>query len=70
VSLSRANWTSYSFKERILILEKSHQEKVAALSGRQFGAIGTALVIWIVPALALLALGIAIGWVRRGFQNG
>lgn len=55
-------------KEDILALEKSHQEKVAALPGRQLSAIGTALVIWIVPALALLALGYAIGWVRRGFK--
>ncbi len=30
---------------------------------------GEALAVWLVPAAALYALGWAVGWVRRGFQN-
>jgi hypothetical protein len=58
-----------NYKEQILALEQQHEQKVKALPKEQLKTIGSALVVWIAPALALLALGQAIGWVRGGFRK-
>ena len=30
--------------------------------------VGIALAVWAIPALAILALGHAVGWIYRGFK--
>jgi hypothetical protein len=41
-------------------------EEVAARRRRE---LGYAIVVWVVPCLAVLLLGYAIAWVRRGFRS-
>jgi hypothetical protein len=50
-------------------IQQEHEEQVRDLSKNQRRAIGIALAVWMVPALALLALGHAVAWVRRGFDG-
>jgi hypothetical protein len=47
-----------------------HTALVRVLTGRRAAFVGEAFALWIVPAVALYALGFAVGWVRRGFGAG
>jgi hypothetical protein len=46
-----------------------HQDHVRAVKDRQRSIVVKAIAGWLVPAVALYALGAAIAWVRRGFAS-
>jgi hypothetical protein len=48
-------------------LERRIEEELAT---EQFKSIGKSAALWIVPLVLLYLLGMAIGWVRKGFASG
>ena len=57
------------YKKAVLDLEKSYEEKLSALPAKQREHAGIAFAIWLLPVLAVLGLGYAIGWIYRGFKR-
>lgn len=56
-------------EERDRLQKRMEQQVDEALPLEQLKAVGMGLLLWLVPGFASYALGLAIAWVRRGFQR-
>jgi len=58
------------YREQRAQLQRRMERQIdETLPLEQLKAVGKGLLLWLVPAFALYGLGLAVAWVRRGFQR-
>ena len=55
--------------EKTMIVQQYHQLLQRATRSERIEMLGYMFLIWIIPCIVLYALGMATGWIRRGFKQ-
>lgn len=56
------------YKETLNTLNLRYQKDIQLLWREQFKTIGIALMAWVIPIVIVYLMGLAIGWIYKGFK--
>lgn len=56
------------YKETLNTLNLRYQKDIQLLWRDQFKTIGIALMAWVIPIVIVYLMGLAIGWIYKGFK--
>lgn len=57
------------YKEELQKINQRYQKQLASLGRNRLTSLGIAFMAWIIPIGMVYLLGLAVGWIHKGFQN-